>query len=260
MAESLATLQQRWADHVRDPSRPPPEGIEARRLAIYRRLCIDSLDTLLAGSLPRLQQQLGQARWRDVVEHYYAVHACHTPLFPQIASEFTAWLAAQDAFTLPGWAAELAHYESTQQALYIEAMGAGHSLRQPAGGDVLMLSPQVRVLGYQWPVHEHADLEEAPATRPALLLLRRLPDYTLQVEQLAPLAYALLSLFGDDGARVDEALQALVEAQGLAPDELRAACMPLLDQLCTAGVLVAPAEPHQYRPAAGTTPSPFFEV
>ncbi|WP_251277216.1 HvfC family peptide modification chaperone, partial [Enterobacter hormaechei] len=76
-------------------------------------------------------------------------------------------------------------------------------------------------------VHEHAGLEEAPATRPALLLLRRLPDYTLQVEQLAPLAYALLTLFGDDGTRVDEALQALVEAQGLAPDELRAACMPL---------------------------------
>ena len=54
MAEALATLQQRWAGHVRDPSTPAPAGVDARRLAVYRRLCIDSLDSLLAGSLPRL--------------------------------------------------------------------------------------------------------------------------------------------------------------------------------------------------------------
>ena len=52
MAEPLATLQRRWADHVRDPAKTAPDGVEARRLAVYRRLCIDSLDTLLAGSLP----------------------------------------------------------------------------------------------------------------------------------------------------------------------------------------------------------------
>ncbi|HHV7323763.1 TPA: putative DNA-binding domain-containing protein, partial [Stenotrophomonas maltophilia] len=117
MAEPLATLQQRWADHVRDPSMPAPEGIDARRMAVYRRLCIDSLDSLLAGSLPRLQAQLGDACWRDTVEHYYARHACHTPLFPQIAGEFAAWLGVQADLALPGWVAELAHYESTQQAL-----------------------------------------------------------------------------------------------------------------------------------------------
>ena len=42
MAESLAIVQRRWADHVRDPSMPAPDGVEARRMAVYRRLCIDS--------------------------------------------------------------------------------------------------------------------------------------------------------------------------------------------------------------------------
>jgi len=240
MAESLATLQRRWADHVRDPSMPAPDGIAARRLAVYRRLCIDSLDNLLAGSLPRLQEQLGEARWRGLVEHYYAYHACHTPLFPQIASEFAAWLAAQDTFALPGWAAELAHYESAQQALHIEARDAGHSLHSlPADSDVLALSPRVRVLGYQWPVHADAGLDDAPAGEPTLLLLRRLADYRLQVEELAPLAYALLSAFGNDGARVDDARQALAEAHGVAADALRVVAAPLLGELCAAGVLVA---------------------
>lgn len=241
MAESLATLQRRWADHVRDPSMPAPDGVEARRLAVYRRLCIDSLDTLLAGTLPRLQQQLGSPRWRDTVEHYYARHTCHTPLFPQIAGEFTAWLAVQDALALPGWAAELAHYENTQQSLHIEARDAGRSLhRVPVGRDVLAVSPLVRVLGYQWPVHEGEAREPVLSTAPTLLMIQRLADFSLQVEELSPLAYALLSVFGDDGAPVDEALQVLSETHDVAMDALRMACTPILDELCAAGVLAVP--------------------
>lgn len=240
MAESLATLQRRWADHVRDPAKTAPDGVEARRLAVYRRLCIDSLDTLLAGSLPRLQHQLGTSRWRDTVAHYYAHHACQTPLFPRIAGEFAAWLAVQDTVALPGWAAELAHYESTQQSLHIEARGAGCLLqRVPDDSDVLAVSPLVRVLGYRWPVHEDEGPGSVLSAAPMLLLIRRLADFSLQVEQLSPLAYALLSVFGDDGAAVEAALRALSQAHGVATDALRVACAPVLDELCAAGVLVA---------------------
>lgn len=261
MAESLATLQRRWADHVRDPAMAAPDGVEARRLAVYRRLCIDSLDTLLAGTLPRLQHQLGTPRWRDTVEHYYARHTCRTPLFPQIAGEFAAWLAVQDTLALPAWAAELAHYESTQQSLHIEARGAGQSLHcTPLDSDVLAISPQVRVLGYRWPVHEEQVLAPVLDAAPTLLLMRRTPEFSLQVEELSPLAYALLSVFGDHGTRVDDVLQTVAEAHGVAPDELRAACIPVLRDLCTAAVLVASTDPRERRPGAGTTPSPFFEA
>lgn len=261
MAESLATLQRRWADHVRDPSMAAPDGIEARRLAVYRRLCIDSLDTLLAGTLPRLQHQLGMPRWRDTVEHYYASHTCRTPFFPQIAGEFAAWLTMQDALALPAWAAELAHYESTQQSLHIEARAAGRSLhRVPVDSDVLAVSPLVRVLGYRWPVHVDEMLEPMLDAAPTLLVIQRLADFSLQTEELSPLAYALLSVFGDDGAPVDEALQALSETHDVATDALRAACIPVLRELCTAGVLVASTDPRECRPAAATTPSPFFEA
>ncbi|WP_049468763.1 HvfC family RiPP maturation protein [Stenotrophomonas indicatrix] len=243
MAESLATLQRRWADHVRNPSMPAPDGIEAWRLAIYRRLCIDSLDSLLASTLPRLQAQLGVARWRAAVEHYYARHACHTPLFPQIAGEFAAWLAGQEEIALPGWATELAHYECTQQALYLEARQAGRPLQhEPSGNDMLAVSPLVRVLGYQWPVREDTMLDQALTAAPTLVLLRRRADSSLQVEELAPLAYALLTAFGEDGARVDDALQALADAQGVVTAGLRPVCMPLLGELCTAGALVVPCD------------------
>jgi len=175
------------------------------------------------------------------VEHYYARHACHTPLFPQIAGEFAAWLGVQADLALPGWVAELAHYESTQQALHIEARDTGQQpLHAPQAGSVLALSPLVRVLGYQWPVHEDAGQNGAPTAMPTLLLLRRLGDFSLQVQELSPLAYALLSAFGDDGARAEDALQVLADLHGVAADELRTACIPLLGELCAAGVLVVP--------------------
>ncbi|WMJ68255.1 putative DNA-binding domain-containing protein [Stenotrophomonas sp. 24(2023)] len=240
MAEALSMVQRRWADHVRDPSRPAPEGIDARRLAIYRRLCIDSLDGLLAGSLPRLQQRLDTATWRATVEHYYAHHACHTPLFPQVAQEFSEWLGSQQECVLPAWAAELAHFECCQQALRIEPREPGPPVQGALALDtVLALSPQVRVLGYRWPVHDDdaAWPDMAPA-EPTLLLMRRLPDFDLQLDALATLAYPLLLVFGDDGCTIADALQALADAHGVAKGELLLACAPLLDTLCAQGVLL----------------------
>ena len=184
--------------------------------------------------------EMYRTRWRATVEHYYARHACRTPLFPRIAGEFAAWLAVQDTLALPGWAAELAHYESTQQSLHIEARDGGRPLqRAPVGNDVLAVSPLVRVLGYQWPVHEDGALEPVLSTAPTLLVIQRLADFSLQTEELSPLAYALLSVFGDDSASVDEALQLLSETHGVAADALRMACVPVLGELCAAGVLVA---------------------
>ncbi len=83
MSESLATLQRRWADHVRDPSMPAPDGVAARRMAVYRRLCIDSLDRLLAGSRPRVESQPGDAFWRAPLGPDHARPARHTPRCPR---------------------------------------------------------------------------------------------------------------------------------------------------------------------------------
>jgi hypothetical protein len=140
----------------------------------------------------------------------------------------------------------------------------------PEDSDVLAVSPLVRVLGYQWPVHEDEALEPVLGAAPTLLVIQRLADFSLQVEELSPLAYALLSVFGDDGARVDEALQVLSETHGVATDALRAwpACpfwASCARRACWLHCLLSevPASGRHYpfidRPAAGTTP-PYFEV
>ena len=241
MADALATLQQRWAGHLRDPSQPAPAGIEPRRLAVYRRLCIDSLDGLLTGSLPRLQGCLGPQAWRRTVERYYAVHACHTPLFPQIAAEFAAWLSAT-SLPLPAWAAELAHFECQQSALRIAA-----DLPPPApaatvhGQTLLARSPLARVLGYRWPVHDDKSLSAIAPPSPTLLLLHRDPRYSLTVQLLSPAAYALLQAFDSpQPITVFEALAVLASCHAQPHAAVDALCTPLIPALLAAGALRVP--------------------
>lgn len=238
MADTLATLQQRWADHVRDPSRPAPAGIEPRRLAVYRRLCIDSLDSLLTGSLPRLHARLGPQAWRHTVERYYAVHACRTPLFPRIAAEFAAWLG-EAPLALPAWAAELAHFECQQLALRIAEESPPAAIAAFDDHTVLDVAPLVRVLGYRWPVHDDGGWADTAPEAPTLLLLQRDAHHALQAQALTVPAYTLLLAFGPAGTTLARALEQVADEHGQARTSIDALCRPLIPDLVAAGVLYA---------------------
>ena len=64
MADALRDQQYALARHVRDPgAHPPPPGIEDRRLAIYRDLFLNGIDSLLAGNFPVIRRTLGDEAW-----------------------------------------------------------------------------------------------------------------------------------------------------------------------------------------------------
>ncbi|CAM3375562.1 hypothetical protein GCM10011247_14290 [Pseudomonas plecoglossicida] len=64
MADTLQAQQLRMSRHIRDPqANPPPPGIEARRLAVYRQLFFGNLQSLLAGSFPVLHACLAPGEW-----------------------------------------------------------------------------------------------------------------------------------------------------------------------------------------------------
>ncbi len=61
-------LQHAFAAHIRDPdSQPAPEGIEDRRMTIYRDLFFNNLVKLLAGTFPVLSKIMGDERWRVLI-------------------------------------------------------------------------------------------------------------------------------------------------------------------------------------------------
>lgn len=167
-ASDFRDAQRAFAAHLRDPDHnPAPPGLEDRRMAIYRELFFNSIESLLAGNFPVLKRILEpDDQWRALVRDFYAHHRSRTPYFTQIANEFVAWLGTLPPGRAPDFAHELAHYEWVELALSIEETelpldavdGQGDLLE-----GVPALSPLAWSLAYAWPVHRLAPGQIPPA-------------------------------------------------------------------------------------------------
>ena len=155
MREVLREQQFAPARYVRDPDRhAPPPGIEKRRARLYRELFFNNIEGLLSAGFPVIRQTLGTARWKSLVQAFFAQHRSRTSLFPQVAREFVDYLEARagDA-RMPPWLPELAHYEWVEQALYTsDASVPAHDPNGDVLASVLALSPLARALAYRWSV------------------------------------------------------------------------------------------------------------
>lgn len=225
---NLHTQLHAFAAHLRDPAaHPAPQGIEARRLAIYRDLVANNLRGLLAGNFPVIRATLGDTRWRALGQGFQSTHRSRTPLFTRIGAEFVAYLqqragdgGGDEAATAP-WLSELAHYEHAELALQI----AGDALPpHDPRGDLLqaapVLSPLAWPLAYRWAVHRiapGAEPDAAPAA-PTLLLLRRDPAGEVRFSELSPLVYRLLQLVDADPRPTGNALLAQLATEAVAQD------------------------------------------
>jgi uncharacterized protein len=184
--------------HLRDPDFvSAPDGLEDRRVAIYRDLVFNNVESLLAGNFPVLKQVLGDGEWRALVRGFFRVHRAQTPLFPEIGREFLRFLDARDddAPKLPAFAGELAHYEWVELALQIsDAELPDFDARGDLLDGVPVLSPLAWPLAYAWPVHRIGpdNRPDVPPPEPTLLLVRRGSDGEVRFSQLSPLAFRLL--------------------------------------------------------------------
>ena len=196
MADCLRERQFAFAAHLRDGSNPAPPGIEPRRLAIYRELFRNTIESLLEANFPVIRETLGDARWAALVAAFHRQHRCRTPLFTEVAGEFIGWLAESEADHAP-WLPELAHYEWMELRAQID--DAPLPPHDP-DGDLLqgipLLAPQAWPLAYAWPVDRIGPKHqpETPPPSPTLLLVRR--DATMRVHfaALSPPAFRLLQL------------------------------------------------------------------
>ncbi len=220
MPDTLREQQFQFARHLRDPDAfAAPPDIEDRRMAIYRDLFFNNIESLLAGNFPVIAKTLGGDRWRTLARAFYARHRSHTPLFPEIAREFIRFLqdrAAADAGD-PPWLSELAHYEWVELALQIsdEALPAFD-----AQGDLLtdipVLSPHAWALAYTWPVPRigPAFQPETAPDAPTLLLVRRDAQGDVRFAEISPLVYRLIEIIGESESTGRQALESLSQEAG----------------------------------------------
>lgn len=235
----LREQQVAFAAHLRSPEdNPPPEGIEDRRMAIYRELFYNSLEGILAANFPVIRGLRGDAAWHALVRDFYREHYCHTPLFPELAREFLRYLEARGQREGdPPFLLELAHYEWVELALSLEDPDDPEidpTLDMLSGSPVL--SSLAWPLAYRFPVHQiRADMQpDEPPAEPTLLLVVRDSEDEVRFKKIDVMAYQLLQAIGNNeaGRSGRQLLLAMASAAGVADtDAFVLAGARLLDQL-----------------------------
>ena len=86
---SFIETQYRFAAHLRDPDNSPaPDGIEDRRMKIYRELIYNNIESFISSGFPILRSVLDDQKWHQIIRHFVAQHQSHTPYFLEISQEF----------------------------------------------------------------------------------------------------------------------------------------------------------------------------
>jgi len=194
--------QYEFAAHIRDPEhRPAPADVEERRMAIYRELFYNNVESFLSGTFPVLRRIHTDADWHAMVRAFFSSHLSRSPLFLDIPREFLNWVRdereprAGDYPFLP----ELAHYEWVELAVSIAEETIDQDGVDPSG-DLLdaipVLSPLVWHLSYTYPVHRIGPdyLPGATAGQPTCLVVYRGRDDEVGFMEINPVTKRLLEL------------------------------------------------------------------
>ena len=219
--------QYAFAAHIRDPQKAPaPEGIEDRRMAIYRELFFNNLKSLLSTMFPVLRKLHSDPHWSRLIRGFMQHHQAQTPYFLELPAEFLAFL--QNEYE-PGdddfpFLVELAHYEYIELALSVSEETNDLEGVDPDGdllAGVPVKSALAWVYAYQYPVHRISGefLPDAPAEQPVYLAVYRdTEDKVGFLELNAATAGLLNAIEENDAGQSGEALLRKLAADINYPD------------------------------------------
>ncbi|MGH8497405.1 MAG: HvfC family RiPP maturation protein [Methylococcales bacterium] len=195
--------QTRFTAYIRDPeSSSVPEGIEKRRIDLYRELMFNNVESFLSTCFPVLRGIMNDRSWTVMVQNFFSRHRCQTPYFSRIPEEFFEYLQQERGeknkdfpFLL-----ELAHYEWVELALSLAADEAPAQGRGDLSSGALKhayrLSDVAWPLLYRYPVHKISKSykPEEPPQQPTYLLVYRNPDDQIKFMEINAVTYRFLQM------------------------------------------------------------------
>jgi len=198
--------QRAFSAYIRDPhNNPMPADVKPERIAMYRELLCNNIDSFLSSAFPIIKETLGSRYWQTLIDDFFARHRSSSPYFSGVPEEFLDYLAKERA-DMPGdppFLLELAHYEWVEMALAIAEEDAPEAdagkLEKPLD-TCIRLSPVAWPLSYRFPVHRIARDNQplqAPADPTCLAVYRNREDEVLFLE-LNDLTYRLLQRLSDN--------------------------------------------------------------
>jgi hypothetical protein len=192
--------------HLRDPEHhPAPEGIEDRRMGIYRDLLYNNVEGFIANGFPVLRSIYSDDNWHKMVRDFFAHHQCTTPYFLEISQEFLDYLQSEREPQAedPQGLLELAHYEWVELALMVADEEIDLNGIDP-NGDLLaghpVLSPLAWPLAYQYPVQRMGPdyLPAAPPEQPTYLVVYRNRNDEVRFLEINPVTARLINLLQEN--------------------------------------------------------------
>ena len=218
---SLVQVEQQLASHIRNPaSVAGPDGIEPRRLAIYRELFYKNIENFISNGFPILRQIIADEPWHAMVRDFMVHHRCHTPYFLEISQEFLLYLqqTRQAQPDDPPFMLELAHYEWVELALDIADQDLAQIEVDPTGDLLARLpraSPLAWSLSYHYPVHKIGrDFQPQQALpQPVYLVVYRNRQDSVGFMEANAVTARLLELLQLDGAGSGQQVLAQIAAE-----------------------------------------------
>ena len=244
----LLELQRRFAGHLRDPDNvPPPDGIEDRRLAIYRRLFFNNLSNLFARNFPVIRKLHDDESWQAIIRKFMTQHRSSTPMFTEIGGEFVEFIVEQSGRNQPieqsntaqPWLAELAHWEYLETCVRLDGakvITAEAELESGSAQNLLtepiLVNPTLQLAQYQWPVHRIGPVFQPTEPEPIMLAVFRRANDKVEFMQVNALTTSLLQqLNAEDAPTLAGVLDRLAERIQQPAETLREAALPLINTL-----------------------------
>ncbi|AZG72897.1 DUF2063 domain-containing protein [Shewanella livingstonensis] len=244
-------VQQQFMDYIRDPRLPLPEGIEPRRMKIYRELFFNNIAGFVSSAFPVLKSVYQDDQWQALVQQFFVSHDCKTPIFVEIAGEFLAFLQHEYQMTEddPVFMLQLAHYEWLELCVAVAPDTPTAQLINitELSQHRLCLAACARVAQYAFDVqHISIDYQPIKPTPQAhfFCVFRELTDEVAFL-QLTPLSAQVLAYieqmsYSQQSVTVDAIIIWLSEHYPqMLSKTLLSGCLPLLQQLAQKGIIIS---------------------
>lgn len=166
-------------------------------MAVYKRLFYDNIDSFCAKSFKSFRAVVDEEYWNSLVRNFIKSHRCETPYFREIPNEFLQFLIdREDIDERYPYIVELCHFDLVRIELYFAPESIGRRGRLLNLDSRLRRSPLVRLLSYQWPVHqidENYSVSKSPTDATWLIAYR---DHQNKVEFLVsnPRTFRMLEM------------------------------------------------------------------
>ena len=249
--------QYAFTAHIRDPlNNSMPDGIEDRRMNIYRELLYNNVEGFIASGFPVIRRIYKDDDWHRMVRDFFANHQSTSPYFLEISQEFMDYLQNERKPQPedPAGLFELAHYEWVEMALHVSDESIDMA-DIDANGDLLsgrpVFSPLAWPLMYQYPVHTMGPEnlpDEAPEQATFLVVYRNRKDQVKFLE-INPVTARLIGLLHDNSSYTGNDAIAVNAEQMSNIDQavIRQGGKAALEELHSLGIILGTARDNQHQ-------------